>query len=151
MNAWLTRKRKVPLVCREDGVVSLEFVFLFPVIALIVLAILEFGHLWIVRHTLTIATREGARAAVVFIPGTDAERTVEAKQVAQDTVNNYLQNTAQWTPGDWSVDEPQVTSTGATLVGGTLTVRARANEPLLILHKFIKPPSVVAETTMRFE
>jgi Flp pilus assembly protein TadG len=127
-----------------------ELVILFPLIALIVLSILEFGHLWIVRHTLTIASREGARAAVVFQPGSDTARETWAKQTAQDTVNTYLSKF--WSSGDWAVPEPTVTlGPSGTLVGGTLRVQVQTNNSLLVLHKLITNISVSAETTMRFE
>jgi Flp pilus assembly protein TadG len=45
-------------------VVALEFVILFPLFLLIIAGIVEFGHLFYVRHTLTNASREGARAVV---------------------------------------------------------------------------------------
>lgn len=152
MNALPERKRITPLASREDGVVSLEVVILFPVMALIILAVLEFGHLWIVRHTLTIATREGARAAVVFVPGSDADRAAAAQQTAQQTVTAYLQNTAKWDPDtDFTVPEPIVTPGPTGLTGGTLTVRAQTTNALLVLHKMIKDIPVVGETTMRFE
>ena len=44
----------------------MEFVILFPLFMLILVGIVEFGHLFYVRHTLTNASREGARAAVVY-------------------------------------------------------------------------------------
>lgn len=150
MNALPGLKRRIQLVSQEDGVLSVELVILFPVIALIILAILEFGHLWLVRHTLTIASREGARAAVVFVPGTDAERVTAAKNTATNTVNSYLQNTAKWNSGDWTVPEPTVSGSGP-LTGQTLTVQVQATNALLVLHKLFRPISIAAETTMRFE
>jgi Flp pilus assembly protein TadG len=157
------RDKTSPQLSREEGTAALETVMLFPVIALVVLAILEFGHLWQVRHVLTIASREGARAAVVFQPGSEADRinwaTVNGATddgnptgVAQATVNNYLKNTAHWKSGDWTVPDPIVTlGPSGTLTGGTLTVRVQTNNALLVLHKLIKDISIVEETTMRFE
>jgi Flp pilus assembly protein TadG len=146
------RDKTSPQLSREEGTAALETVMLFPVIALVVLAILEFGHLWQVRHILTIASREGARAAVVFQPGSDATREETAIQTAKDTVNNYLKNTAQWKSGDWTVPDPIVTlGPSGTLTGGTLTVRVQTQNALLVLHKLIKDISIVEETTMRFE
>ena len=50
--------------------VAVEFVILFPLFLLIIVGIVEFGHLFYVRHTLTNASREGARAAVVLLCST---------------------------------------------------------------------------------
>ena len=144
--------RFLQTLAREEGVVSLEFVILFPVIVLVILAVLEFGHLWMVRHTLTIATREGARTAVVYHIPESGDRETWAKTAAINTVTDFLQNTAGWKSGEFTVPDPTVLpSSGEPLTGKTLTVRAQANEPLLVLHKLIKPLSVVGETTMRFE
>ena len=152
MRGW-RKKSLLKALSREEGVVALEFVLLFPVFVLVILAVLEFGHLWIIRHTLTIATREGARAAVVYIPGTDEYRASEALRIAQERVNTYLgpAGPAKWEPDEFTVPVPTVNPGPGGLTGGTLTVRAQANEPLLVLHKLISPISVVGETTMRFE
>ena len=155
MNAWLERLRKVRLASREDGVISVELVILFPVIALIVLGIMEFGHLWQVFHTLTIASREGARAAVVYQPGTDAVREAAAITAAKTAVTNYFQNTnPSWKAGtDYTVPDPVVQLNPATggLVGGTLTVTIQSDNGLLVLHKLYKNITITAKTAMRFE
>jgi Flp pilus assembly protein TadG len=146
------RKSLFRLVSREDGVISVELVILFPVIALIVLAILEFGHLWQVRHVLTIASREGARAAVVYVNMDNAAREAWAINTAKAAVTNYLQNAAKWKDGDYTIPNPTVTfGPSGTLTGGTLTVQVKTNNSLLVLHKMIKNITIVAQTTMRFE
>jgi Flp pilus assembly protein TadG len=155
VNAWLERLRKVRLASREDGSISVELVILFPVIALIVLGIMEFGHLWQVYHTLTIASREGARVAVVYQPGTDAVREAGAITAAKNTVTNYfLQTNPSWKAGtDYTVPDPVVQLNPATglLVGGTLTVTVQSDNGLLVLHKLYKNITITAKTAMRFE
>ena len=155
MNAWLERLRKVRLASREDGVISVELVILFPVIALIVLGIMEFGHLWQVFHTLTIASREGARVAVVYQPGTDAVREAAAITAAKTAVTNYfLKTNPSWKAGtDYTVPDPVVHLNPATglLVGGTLTVTVQSDNGLLVLHKLYKNITITAKTAMRFE
>jgi Flp pilus assembly protein TadG len=146
------KKSRFRLASREDGVISVELVILFPVIALIVLGILEFGHLWQVRHVLTIASREGARAAVVFQPGGDSAREAWATNTAKTAVTSYMQNAANWKVGDYTIPDPTVTyGPSGTLTGGTLTVQVKTNNSLLVLHKMIKNITIVAQTTMRFE
>jgi Flp pilus assembly protein TadG len=148
------------LAFSEDGVISVELVVLFPVIALIVVSILEFGHLWYVRETLTIASREGARAAVVYINMNDSDRINWAigdtnnNGIAQGAVIDYMKNTnPRWVYNtDYTVPTPTWTNGPAgTLIGGTLTVTVQANQSLLFLHKLFKPVSIVSQTTMRFE
>jgi hypothetical protein len=81
---------------RERGVVLAEFVLLLPALLLIIVGIVEFGHLWHLQHTVTNASREGARTAILY-RGAYNQATVvtEATQV----VDNYL---AQFLPaGVW--------------------------------------------------
>ena len=60
---------------------AVEFIILFPLFLLIVVGIVEFGHLWYVDHVITNASREGARAGVVY-PNT----TAQAPSAAQTAV-----------------------------------------------------------------
>lgn len=148
----LGKERLLAVLSRKEGTVSVEMVLLFPVFALIVVSILEFGHLWMVRHTLTIATREGARAAVVYFPS--ETRVADAQALAQQRVTDYLQDRTNWVPGtDFTVPTPSYEPNPETggVVGGTLTVRAQTTNALLVLHQLITNIPVVAETTMRFE
>jgi Flp pilus assembly protein TadG len=162
-------KPRFRLASREDGVISVELVILFPVIALIVLSIMEFGHLWYVRQTLISAAREGARAAVVYVDESNDARIAWAKAACNRAVRDYLESPtgANWTSDDWAISEdyPKITyainpSTGdpvldsggnQVLAGGTFTVQLQAKDTLLLLHKMIKPPTIVAQATMKFE
>lgn len=143
-------------ISREDGVVAMEFVLLFPLFLLVVTGIVEFGHLWYVRQALTNAGREGARAAVVFRAGNVAERETWARDTAKAAVNNYL---AKFLPsGSWTVNDDDITITPnietEELTGGYLTVKDHSNSYLLVLDKLIpafENLTLTAETTMRFE
>src|SRR5665811_2243650 len=86
-----SQKDRNMLLKREDGVVSVEFVILFPLFMLIMAGIVEFGHLFYVRHTLTNASREGARAAVIY--EVSGNRTTWAQATAKSTVDKYLADT----------------------------------------------------------
>lgn len=134
-------------VGREDGVVALEFVILFPLFMMILVGLLEFGHLFYVRHTLTNASREGARAAVLYTSASD--RVSWAKTQATTTVNNYL-NTRL--PGvHWSVPTPVVS--GST-TGSTVTVKVDATNVSLVLGDLVSAfqnLAVSGQTTMKME
>jgi Flp pilus assembly protein TadG len=155
MSAYFRRKLKT-LAASESGVVAAEFVILFPLFLLIVTGIVEFGHLWYVRQALTNAGREGARAAVVFQPGSDAERETWARDTAKTAVTNYLNKFLG--SGNFTINDGDITfavnpETGG-LTGGYLTVKDHANSYLLLLDKFIpafENLTLTAETTMRFE
>jgi Flp pilus assembly protein TadG len=168
----MKRKRKnriLPFWGRDDGTVAVEFVILFPLFLLIVVGIVEFGHLWYVDHVITNAAREGARVGVVYTTGTDgsalpAPRIQEAQTNAIAAVNNYLKpNGKSIIPGvTWQINPnpPPVTTytnpvTGVTtLSGGTLTVTITATNVALVLDQVIpafKNMTLTAVTTMRME
>ncbi len=145
-------KTKMPTIVREEGVVAMEFVILFPLLLLIVVGILEFGHLFYVRHTLTNASREGARAAVLYYPGSD--RIAWAQNQATTTVNNYLNptNGSRRLPGITVTVPPPQVSGSAT--GNTVTVKVDATNAALILGQIITGFNnivVSGQTTMKLE
>jgi hypothetical protein len=161
MKGW-RKKRILTALPREEGTVSVEAVILLPLLVLIVLGILEFGHLWHVRHTLTIASREGARAAAVYYVKKDGidepDRATWAEQTARDTVNTYLSRF--WAANTWAL--PQVTflspegeplsgSVPENLTGYLLKVHVETSDSLLALHKLTGNLTVWSEATMRFE
>ncbi len=85
---WNYRKKAGTFSTGEEGVVTVEMVILFPLFMLIIVGIVEFGHLFNVRHTLTNASREGARAAVVYTASTP--RTTWAENTAQSCSGQVL-------------------------------------------------------------
>jgi Flp pilus assembly protein TadG len=143
------------LLSREDGVVAVEMVILFPLLVLIVVGIVEFGHLWYVRQTLTNASREGARAAVVYEvdPATNTIIDATARtNLATAAVTKYLTDTKFNDTWATAVNLPVGTATG-----DPLTVTVTDTSPsggLLLLPKLLSAFSgiqVSAETTMRLE
>ena len=158
------RKHRNRLLKRQDGVVALEFAILFPLFLLVVAGIVEFGHLFYVRHTLTNASREGARAGVVYVSMTDTERIAWAENAAIAAVNNYLKPvdavgvTHPRLPGvtlsDPAVQVVAVSGFPAGHSGSAVIVTITATDVLLVLDKFnilSNPINVTAETTMRLE
>ena len=144
------KKRLSSLLSREDGVAAVEMMILFPLLTLIVVGLVEFGHLWYVRQTLTNASREGARAAVVY-EVTDPDRAAWATTMAQNAVNQYLTDTKF--SGTWSpaiVDFPN----GTANTGDPVTVTVTTPSGLKLLPKLLPAfdnITLAAETTMRLE
>ncbi|MGP8051774.1 MAG: TadE/TadG family type IV pilus assembly protein [Desulfobaccales bacterium] len=155
---WL-RIRRSPLssssLASEAGSVAVEFIILFPLFLLIVVGIVEFGHLWYVDHVITNASREGARAAVVYPPSTVSNRQAWAESEAQTIINDYLN------PPNGSGPSviPGVTVTisypspGST-TGNPFTVQITATNVALVLGQVIpafQTMSLQATTTMIME
>jgi Flp pilus assembly protein TadG len=143
---WKYRKKAGTFSAAEDGVVAVEFVILFPLFMLIIVGIVEFGHLFYVRHSLTNASREGARAAVVYYVGT-TPRNTWAEGTATTAVNNYMAATK-------FLGTPTVAVNAGTLSGDQVTVTVSSSSGLLLLDKLIpafQNINLSAETTMRME
>jgi Flp pilus assembly protein TadG len=150
MNYW-KKCRLSTLLARQDGSVAVEFVILFPLFVLVLMGIMEFGHLWYVDHVITNASREGARAAVVYEYNYDPydDRQTWAKNKATEAVNSYL--TGKLPGVDW---EATPTATGNNS-GGSVTMTIKVSDAALILNLLgipgFNPLSLTAATTMRME
>lgn len=59
---------KESIFIRRDGQALVEFALVIPIFILIVIAIIEFGRLWMTMNTLSGAAREGVRVAAVTAP-----------------------------------------------------------------------------------
>jgi Flp pilus assembly protein TadG len=70
----------------QGGAAMVEFALVLPVLALLLLGITEFSLLLYNKAMITNASREGARAGIVY----DTSRPTEAAITA--VVNNYCQN-----------------------------------------------------------
>ncbi len=125
---------------------AVEFIILFPLFLLIVVGIVEFGHLWYVDHVITNASREGARAGVVY-PNT----TAQAPSAAQTAVTSYLN------PNGKSIIPGVTVNTTATIVvnnGNYLQVQIKASNVALVLGQVVpafQTMTLQATTTMRME
>lgn len=154
---WLRIRRSPPssFPASEAGTVAVEFVILFPLFLLIVVGIVEFGHLWYVDHVITNASREGARAGVVYPPSTVTNRSTWAQSQAQTAINNYLNPPNGSGPS--VIPGVTVTTTFPTVGGATgnnLTVQIKATNVALVLGKVVsafQTMTLQATTTMRME
>jgi Flp pilus assembly protein TadG len=75
----------------HDGQVIIEFAFMLPLLALIIAGIAEFGVLFYNKQLLTNASREGARAGIVYLLDDDGNKIVpDIDKVVQDYCKNRL-------------------------------------------------------------
>jgi Flp pilus assembly protein TadG len=129
----------------EGGTVAVEFIILFPLLLMILTGIFEMGNLFYVRHTLTNASREGARAAAIYYTG--ADRQTWAQNTAKSTVEKYLSDTKFTRPYE-------VFPEAGTNTGQPVKVTVTARNVALVLGELIPAfanVSVTAETTMKME
>ncbi len=77
----------------DNGQAIIEFAYVLPFLMIVVLGIIEFGVLFYDQAVVTAASREGARAGIVFEKDTygDYWSEEEMRAKVQDAVNNYLE------------------------------------------------------------
>jgi Flp pilus assembly protein TadG len=80
---------------RDDGAVAVEFALIFPILALIVFAIIQYGFYFWAMQGGSAAAREAARRAAVGQPTscTDFENQVQANIAAMETGNVQIART----------------------------------------------------------
>ena len=116
----------------QSGQATAEFVLIFPVLAIVLVTIIQFGGLYNHYESLTNATRAGARKAVVS--RTAADPVSLATQAVKDAAPNLDFTTAgasisvtpapPWTPGQQvtvSANYPySINIVGVSVTSGTL-------------------------------
>ena len=134
----------------EDGLVTLEFALVFPLLVFLLMGVLEFGHLWYVKTTLTAASREGARYAVKrqtagALPTDAAIRTVVADYLGNGFVSAYMSN---------GINDIQVNRAGNN-AGDGIVVAVDANQNLTFVLQFFVPSfgtmTLASGTQMRIQ
>lgn len=132
---------------QEKGIATMEFALVLPVLALLIMGIIDFGMLMTSRASMVSASREGARAGILLTspPTTESDITT--------VVQNAL------TDAGWASDEvaaTTVTVTGAGgLTGTDVTVQLTKNHSFFVVSNLIPsipdPYPLSASTTMKHE
>ena len=73
----------------QKGASAVEFAIILPLLVMFILAIIEFGLLFYDKAVVTNATREAARAGIVFQPDPRVD-TTEIESVVLNYCNNKL-------------------------------------------------------------
>lgn len=132
---------------KNKGSAAVEFALVMPVLIVLVFGIIEFGLALYDKAVITNASREGARAGIVFreTPMTDGELT--------SLINDYCQDKLVTFGSDTNV-RTTITREGA-LSGDDLTVTVAYKYDYLVLPGFISALSgglnLNATTIMRME
>lgn len=125
----------------EEGVSAVEFALISPLLFVLTFAIVEFGLLLFDKAVVTNASREGARAAIVYnTDGSDYaplnETQIEA--VIMDYANGYLVNLGAAGDVNLAGDDITVTYSGGTAAsGGTVTVTVNYTYDFLVLPNLV--------------
>jgi Flp pilus assembly protein TadG len=112
----------------EKGVSAVEFALIAPLLFFLTFGIVEFALLLFDKAVVTNASREGARAAIVYhVTGPDLDdyaplTVLETQKVVTDYANGYLVNLGQ-PGGNNLVIPPDVTyESGSPVSGEDVTV-----------------------------
>lgn len=132
---------------RQSGASAVEFAIVLPILILLVFGIIEFSVALYDKAMITNASREGARAGIVFsIPSVTDEEIITV-------VNTYLGNNLI-TFGSPVTANTTVTRMGFN-PGDELKVTVNYTYTFLIIPSFVTSLSgginMVAETVMRME
>ena len=129
------------------GAAAVELAIILPLLIVLVFGIIEFSIIFYNKAMITNASREGARAGIVF-----ADPRVPDQDII-DVVDNYCGNSLITFGGSTS---PQTTVTRVgTNPGDALSVRVLFHYDFLVLPNFIETLvsgfDLIAVTTMRME
>jgi Flp pilus assembly protein TadG len=135
------------LKTNESGASAVEFAIVLPLLVLIVFGIIEFGTLLYDKAMITNASREGARAAIVF-SNRDLSKD-ELETPVTDVVTNYCRNyLISYRPTDPIVVAVQKAGNNA---GDALTVTVTYVYHWLYFSWFGDLKTLTATTIMRME
>jgi len=114
----------------EKGAAALELAIVLPLLATLIFGIIEFSILFYNKAMLTNASREGARAGIVYhYPNPISDSDIES--VVDTYCGNYLITFGASTPPSVSV------SRSGTAAGDGLTVTVDYHYDFLVLPNFI--------------
>ena len=123
----------------QRGSVIIEFALILPLLLVLLFGVISFTVALYNKTVLTMATREGARAGVVFVPDrTDAVIANSATTAALKVCQNNL---ISFGPGMSATVTP-------TIQGDTLTVTASGNYTGVFIFSDL---FISAQTSMRIE
>lgn len=138
----------------KHGIASIEFAIILPILLILIFGIIELSLILYNKAMLTNASREGARAGIVYRadPSTGNYSPITNEEIIA-VVNNYLSNHLI-TFGGPKTATTTITRDG-TSPGGQLTVSVTFGYRFLVLPNFISslinPINLNAVTVMRFE
>ena len=141
------------MVLKNDkGAAAVEFAIVLPLLILILFGIIEFSAAFFDKAVITNASREGARAGILFRSGTRGAGSEDA--IINATVDNYIASNLISFGSSPATASTTITRTGFS-VGDTLTVTVSYPYSYLVLPGFIttmtNPVVLTAATTMRME
>lgn len=125
----------------EKGVSAVEFALIAPLLFILTFGIIEFSVLLFDKAVVTNASREGARAAVVyneiFVNGASEYAHVSTEKI-REVVNNYTENYLISLGGEipLAIEEPEYEPAVPT-PGGYVTIRVNYTYNFLVFQSLL--------------
>jgi len=143
----------LPKLNNHNGAVALEFVLLLPFLLLLIFGIIEFSFLLFDKAMITNASREGARAGVVYnYPSRILKSKIE--QISLNYCKNHLISFgSSASPPNVDIfpadDDPPCPEEASS--GSSIRVSVDYDYNFLFLSSILPPISLKAESNMRCE
>ena len=133
------------LVRGREGAAALEFALVLNLLLVLLMGMIDFGHAWFLRQVITNASREGARAGVVY-----PHHVMDIPGIVTSRVKDAL-------PGTMATD-PTLNVTVDVGTGSTadpLTVTVNYTKTWWIINSFVPgmedSTQIGAQSVMRYE
>ena len=137
--------------CDERGAAVVEFAIIFPVLAMLIFGVIDFGRAFFLRNNLVAAAREGARAGAVMTYPCDGAATT----IMRARVRAYVTTFGGAAPTDAQI---QVTTAGACAAGVATDVQVGVADyaftpitPVFRLINFTTALRINVSATYRWE
>ena len=139
----------------ESGSIAVEFAIIFPILMLLVVGLIDFGHAWYMKQIVSNASREGARYGTRY---TGSTASALNPSISNYVLNSSADNGDKGGVGlksllpDANPEVPTPTGTGYTdaTPGNPLYVTVTATKTWLVVNKFVPgmgPTQTVSSTT----
>lgn len=136
----------------NKGAAAVEFAIVLPLLILVLFGIIEFSVAFFDKAVITNASREGARAGILFRSGSRGAASEDA--IINATVSNYIASNLITFGSAPATASTTISRTGFS-VGDTLTVTVSYPYSYLVLPGFVasitNPVNLTATTIMRME
>ena len=137
----------------ERGASAVEFALLLLPLVLIIFGIIEFGFILYNQQVITNASREGARAGIVYDSTSTPQRpsSLTVKNVVTNFIGSRLITFGTGSL-DVNVSYNGASNTSCNATGGNLQISVSYPYKFLVLDSFgFNGPNLTASTTMRCE
>jgi Flp pilus assembly protein TadG len=90
---WKGKSTILGLWRQTKGAAAVEFAIISTIFLLLIAGVIDFGHAYFMKQTITNASREGARYGITYRTNTSGVR-IAPSAITNPTIENYVLNTS---------------------------------------------------------